>query len=37
MLDSNAQVLTAEEQNEIISYLPDYENKEILELGAGIG
>ncbi|XP_028816602.1 phosphoethanolamine methyltransferase isoform X2 [Denticeps clupeoides] len=37
MLDSNAQVLTQHELPEILSLLPDLTDKDILELGSGIG
>ncbi|GFO25062.1 phosphoethanolamine N-methyltransferase-like [Plakobranchus ocellatus] len=37
MLDSSAAELTKEEIPEILSYLPDYRGKTVLELGAGIG
>nr|KAG5713033.1 hypothetical protein BaRGS_021827 [Batillaria attramentaria] len=37
MLDNNAEELTKEELPEIMSYLPDYTGKRIIELGAGIG
>ena len=37
MLDSSAAELTKEETPEILSYLPDYRGKAVLELGAGIG
>ncbi|KAK3086427.1 hypothetical protein FSP39_018332 [Pinctada imbricata] len=37
MLDSNASTLCVEEQPEIMSYLPDYAGKQVVELGAGIG
>ena len=37
MLDSNASTLNLEELPEILSYLPDYAGKEVVELGAGIG
>ncbi|GFR69938.1 phosphoethanolamine N-methyltransferase-like [Elysia marginata] len=37
MLDTSASELTREETPEILSYLPDYRRKTVLELGAGIG
>ncbi|XP_059453250.1 phosphoethanolamine N-methyltransferase 1-like isoform X1 [Corylus avellana] len=37
MLDSNASDLDKEERPEVLSILPSYEGKSILELGAGIG
>jgi len=37
MLDSEAERLTIEEREEILSYLPHFVNKKVLELGAGIG
>lgn len=37
MLDSNAQELTEQELPEILSLLPSVVNKDVLELGAGIG
>ncbi|XP_004512745.1 phosphoethanolamine N-methyltransferase-like isoform X2 [Cicer arietinum] len=37
MLDSNASHLDKEERPEVLSLLPAYEGKSILELGAGIG
>jgi len=37
MLDTNAQELTKHELPEILSYLPTWEGKDVLELGAGIG
>ena len=37
MLDSHAEELTKYELPEILSYLPDWNEKEIVELGAGIG
>ncbi|XP_052818692.1 uncharacterized protein LOC128244694 isoform X2 [Mya arenaria] len=37
MLDSNAQELTKHELPEILSYLPSWESKDVIELGAGIG
>ncbi|XP_076449925.1 uncharacterized protein LOC143286185 isoform X2 [Babylonia areolata] len=37
MLDSRAEELNKEERPEILSYLPDYTGKRIIELGAGIG
>ena len=37
MLSGDAKYLAENEQNEIISYLPNYKNSKILELGAGIG
>ncbi|XP_041930038.1 phosphoethanolamine methyltransferase isoform X1 [Alosa sapidissima] len=37
MLDSNAQLLTEHELPEILSLLPSVANKDVLELGAGIG
>eukprot|EP00118_Oscarella_pearsei_P012632 m.94560 g.94560 ORF g.94560 m.94560 type:complete len:496 (+) comp36822_c0_seq8:519-2006(+) len=36
-LDSNAEEITVHEVPEISSFLPDYRNKRVLELGAGIG
>ncbi|XP_076033764.1 uncharacterized protein LOC143020833 [Oratosquilla oratoria] len=37
MLSSHPQVLDQNEHNEILSYLPDFKGKRVLELGAGIG
>uniref|UniRef100_A0A6N2LFX9 phosphoethanolamine N-methyltransferase n=1 Tax=Salix viminalis TaxID=40686 RepID=A0A6N2LFX9_SALVM len=37
MLDSKASELDKEERPEILSLLPPYEGKSVLELGAGIG
>lgn len=37
MLDSAAEELTKAETPEILSYLPDYRGRTVLELGAGIG
>ncbi|XP_061354642.1 phosphoethanolamine N-methyltransferase-like [Gastrolobium bilobum] len=37
MLDSNASDLDKEERPEVLSLLPAYEGKSVLELGAGIG
>ncbi|CAN4086614.1 unnamed protein product [Withania somnifera] len=37
MLDSNASHLDKEERPEVLSILPPYEGKTVLELGAGIG
>ncbi|KAL5022795.1 hypothetical protein ScPMuIL_001950 [Solemya velum] len=37
MLDTKADILAREEQPEIMSYLPEWEKKDVLELGAGIG
>ncbi|PKI44197.1 hypothetical protein CRG98_035434, partial [Punica granatum] len=37
MLDSKATDLDKEERPEVLSMLPDYERKSVLELGAGIG
>lgn len=37
MLDSNAEELHLEEHPEILSYLPDFTGKRVIELGAGIG
>ncbi|BFZ12596.1 hypothetical protein BsWGS_15635 [Bradybaena similaris] len=37
MLDTAAEELTKEEVPEILSYLPDWTGKTVLELGAGIG
>ncbi|KAJ1438734.1 S-adenosyl-L-methionine-dependent methyltransferase [Sesbania bispinosa] len=37
MLDSNASDLDKEERPEVLSLLPSYEGKSVLELGAGIG
>ncbi|XP_065840486.1 uncharacterized protein [Oscarella lobularis] len=36
-LDSNADEIAREEKPEILSFLPDYNEKRVLELGAGIG
>lgn len=37
MLNNDAQYLTENEQNELLSYLPSFKGIKILELGAGIG
>ena len=37
MLDTNAEELTKHELPEILSYLPSWEQKDVVELGAGIG
>ncbi|XP_070197643.1 uncharacterized protein [Littorina saxatilis] len=37
MLDSGAEELNKEELPEILSYLPDFTGKRVIELGAGIG
>lgn len=37
MLDTNAEELTKHELPEILSYLPSFEGKDVVELGAGIG
>ncbi|XP_042227688.1 phosphomethylethanolamine N-methyltransferase-like isoform X2 [Homarus americanus] len=37
MLSQDATYLAENEQNEILSYLPNYSGKKVLELGAGIG
>ena len=37
MLDSSAQELCKDEETEIVSYLPYLKNKNVVELGAGIG
>lgn len=37
MLDTNAETISEQELPEILSILPDYSGKDILELGAGIG
>lgn len=37
MLDTNAEELTKHELPEILSYLPSFEGKDVIELGAGIG
>ncbi|CAN4100295.1 unnamed protein product [Withania somnifera] len=37
MLDSEASDLNKEDGNEVLSLLPDYEGKSVLELGAGVG
>ena len=37
MLDTHAEELTKYELPEILSYLPDWDQKDIIELGAGIG
>ncbi|RUS82646.1 hypothetical protein EGW08_009599 [Elysia chlorotica] len=37
MLDSSASEITKEETPEILSYLPNYKGKAVIELGAGIG
>jgi hypothetical protein len=37
MLDTNAAEIDTEESPEIISYLPDLQGKDVLEIGSGIG
>ncbi|XP_013401977.1 phosphoethanolamine N-methyltransferase-like, partial [Lingula anatina] len=37
LLDNDAEDIAREETPEILSMLPDYENKDVIELGAGIG
>ena len=37
MLDSKAEVLTQHEQPEVLGMLPSVKEKDVLELGAGIG
>lgn len=37
MLSNDAKYLAENEQNEVMSYLPPYQGKRVLELGAGIG
>jgi len=37
MLDSKAEELSKDELPEILSYLPDFKGKDVVELGAGIG
>lgn len=37
LLDSNAEAISDFELPEILSILPSFKNKELLELGAGIG
>lgn len=37
MLDNNAATMTEEELPEILSYIPDVTDKDVVELGAGIG
>jgi len=37
MLDSNASLLDAEDRAEMLSIVPDFSGKSVLELGAGIG
>ena len=37
MLDNDAESLHKVEQPEILSYLPDYTGKVVVDLGAGIG
>lgn len=37
MLDNNAAIMTKEELPEILSYIPDVKEKDVVELGAGIG
>ena len=37
MLDSEADSLTAEEGLEVLSILPDYTDKNVIEIGAGNG
>ncbi|XP_005096334.1 phosphoethanolamine N-methyltransferase 3 isoform X2 [Aplysia californica] len=37
MLDNTAEELSKEELPEILSYLPEYAGKDVIELGAGIG
>lgn len=37
MLDNDAEILSKDELPEILSYLPNYDNIDVVELGAGIG
>lgn len=37
MLDTNAEELSRHELPEILSYLPSWDGKDVVELGAGIG
>lgn len=37
MLDNDAEELHKEEMPEILSYLPEFDGKRVIELGAGIG
>ena len=37
MLDEDAETIGREEVPEILEMLPEYEGKDVLELGAGIG
>lgn len=37
MLDNNAATMTVEELPEILSYIPEVKDKDVVELGAGIG
>ena len=37
MLDANAEELSKHEMPEILSYLPSWNHKDVVELGAGIG
>jgi phosphoethanolamine N-methyltransferase len=37
MLDTNAEELTKHELPEVLSFLPSFEGKDVVELGAGIG
>ena len=37
MLDEEAETIGGEEVPEILEMLPEYEEKDVLELGAGIG
>lgn len=37
MLDNNAATMTEEELPEILSYIPGVKDKDVVELGAGIG
>lgn len=37
MLDSNAAAIDSEEAPEILSYLPNLKEKNVLEIGSGIG
>ena len=37
MLDNHAAELSKEEMPEILSYLPEWQGKDVIELGAGIG
>ena len=37
MLDSGAQKIDKQERPEVLSLLPDFKGKRVLELGAGIG